>query len=352
MLTGQSNGKYLAYTMYAGAAFLLVSLPSVIFAVNPARSLHAYIVYLFGGGVFVLAYKWAQSERYRRYAETFIYVLMAYAVAIAAGGLYQFFALGVIRPGSIVGGVNKFAKYMDLMVPVAVAMLFSGTISTARRILFALASAIMLVGDIVTLSRGSWLALFISVTLLLLLQRRYRVWLLSVLVAGTLVLLNNGIVMRLRTITDMDFSSNAERILAWWSSWEIIKQHPLTGVGFNNFGVVYPQFMLPGAHEYLPHAHNTVLVVATEAGVPAAVTFVVLLLSAGCYIWRGYKYITDPYHAALVIGMSFAMLALMLHGLVDATVSHKGLLEIFFFELGFTLGLIKHYARAAGSHLF
>jgi len=69
---------------------------------------------------------------------------------------------------------------------------------------------------------------------------------------------------RARTIFDISEVSNRSRIQIWLASLESIKQNPLLGVGFGNYGVVLNQPV--DASRRGASAHNLYLDIATEAG--------------------------------------------------------------------------------------
>jgi hypothetical protein len=51
----------------------------------------------------------------------------------------------------------------------------------------------------------------------------------------------------------------------WITAWTIFAAHPM-GIGLNNYGVVYSQYMLPGANE-TQYTHNTPLQLLSELGI-------------------------------------------------------------------------------------
>jgi tetratricopeptide (TPR) repeat protein len=71
------------------------------------------------------------------------------------------------------------------------------------------------------------------------------------------------------------------RFKSWVSAWNIFAMNPM-GTGLNTYGVVYTQYMQPGAGE-TQQAHNTFLQVISELGYPAifaAMALVVVLVKS------------------------------------------------------------------------
>ncbi|MGC8625512.1 MAG: O-antigen ligase family protein [Phycisphaerae bacterium] len=64
----------------------------------------------------------------------------------------------------------------------------------------------------------------------------------------------------------------------WTGAVRMIQKHPVTGVGLNNFGYYYTQYKPPRAPEDVKDPHNMFIRIAAEAGLPAAIGFVALVL--------------------------------------------------------------------------
>jgi len=84
------------------------------------------------------------------------------------------------------------------------------------------------------------------------------------------------------------------------------------GAGLNNYGVVYPQYMLPGANA-TQYTHNTPLQLLSELGYPALIAAAVLLL-LGLRKWRRGEYRElSPYIVT-------ALFVWAVHNLIDINV--------------------------------
>jgi O-antigen ligase len=103
----------------------------------------------------------------------------------------------------------------------------------------------------------------------------------------------------------------------------IIEEHPWVGVGPGNFIYALPKWRPPTAtdvrsahlHRFVNYAHNDYLQVASEAGIPAALFFVLFWLSVLSSLRA---------HLSPLTGLRFGLIALLLHGFVDGnlTVNH------------------------------
>src|SRR5207249_153517 len=66
------------------------------------------------------------------------------------------------------------------------------------------------------------------------------------------------------------------RFKNWVSAWNIVEVHPL-GTGLNTFGIIYPEYMQPGANE-TQFVHNTALQLLSELGLPLVLAVALLLV--------------------------------------------------------------------------
>jgi putative inorganic carbon (HCO3(-)) transporter len=100
---------------------------------------------------------------------------------------------------------------------------------------------------------------------------------------------------------------------------------PFTGIGMGTFrqvaNAMYP-FFLAGPDADIPHAHNLLLQVAVDQGLPGLIMWLALLLLVICGAWSVYRRgqrAGDRWLAALGAGLLCSQAALLVHGLLDAT---------------------------------
>lgn len=124
-----------------------------------------------------------------------------------------------------------------------------------------------------------------------------------------------------KTIIDMGFSTNANRVEIWKYTWEIILDYPLTGVGLGRFQHVFSQYVEPSsliynnqADRFAPHAHNAYLMIWAVSGVGGIISFLYLLRSFFKTLWRSFA--KSPCATSGIIGM---LLAILITSFVDNT---------------------------------
>ena len=107
------------------------------------------------------------------------------------------------------------------------------------------------------------------------------------------------------------------RLDLWLSSLEMVRDHPLLGVGLDNFVYLYQQFYLregAAAEPSLSHPHNWIFNFWLSLGLLGLVAFVWLLVR----FWQNARRsLRDPARRWVVAGALGAMADLLVHGFID-----------------------------------
>lgn len=126
--------------------------------------------------------------------------------------------------------------------------------------------------------------------------------------------------------------SNVERFLMWESAFNMFKDHPLTGVGYGQYGKAYQtKYILPKAREKnLVHAHSNVMQMLGECGILGLSAFLFLWLYLSIFALRGWR--REKNIACL---MFLCMLwGMMLHGLTEFNFETAVTSKMFWYALG------------------
>ena len=196
------------------------------------------------------------------------------------------------------------------------------------RLLWYALSALATAGVLVlTKSRGGWIAGGAVVLLLLARRRRVFLWLVPLVLLGLgLLVWQIGPAALLDTVGLAAGVSGWEaRVEIWSRAVAMVRDYPLTGIGANTFGavadVMYP-FLLFGPDAAVNHAHNLLLQVAVDQGLPGLVAFSsIVLLSLWCALdsARSFGRAGEEALAALAWACLASLVGMLVHGLVDAT---------------------------------
>jgi len=256
--------------------------------------------------------------------------------------------LTVARVGGTIGHPNNLAKYIELLIPLSMVMLFIRTKlrnKLASAVVFVCAFIVLLV----TLSRGGWVCFMGSIGLALLLMLRNRLINLQTLVAIVVVsflllavLMGFSGMVSSRLFGD-DYGAAEGRMPLNKIAMEVVKANPIMGVGAKNYWRVM--------HYYNPNlvtmkvnlVHNAYLLTAAETGIPSLL--IILWLMAAMFI-AGLKGATkgDASLALMNIGVISGMAALWAHWLVDP--GYIGRVPV----LWVLAGLVMASGLISGSH--
>lgn len=255
----------------------------------------------------ILAYVFTRATvRDDRTARHLLVALFLAGSAEAVMGAVQFFvpmgppafAVGpFIRAHGMFGQPNPFAGYLGTILPIALAMSLVPHPGRFRAVA-AFSFLVIGMGIFLSLSRGAWLGLAISLGVMALAWGP-RTRMLVIPLAGVVVLvigmamlglLPPNLASRITSVTDNfgvfdvrnvpPTSENfavVERMAHWQAGWGMFVDHPFLGVAPGNYPAVYEEYYIPPWKDPLGHAHNYYLNMAAEAGVPGLLALLMVL---------------------------------------------------------------------------
>lgn len=143
-----------------------------------------------------------------------------------------------------------------------------------------------------------------------------------------------------------DDRTSQQRLLYWEDGWEMMKDHPLTGVGFYNFApyfeAYYPEDMLYSRAQ-LPH--NIFIQVGTDAGFVALFFFILLIVYCLCVpIKVSRSSDVDAVYKNIAVGLGYGVLGFLVAGQF-VTVAYYPFLWVHLAFIVCLNGIIKTYAK-------
>ena len=260
------------------------------------------------------------------------YTLSAAAAVVSIIGLLQHYFqvdwfLQLMMPASTFGNKNMAAQFIGLCFPVVI---FCFITAKKSRNMWASALVLSVVAAYLfhTRTKAAWVAVMFQVFILVLyflynrfvLKGKAGIWNLQKTIAGIstavviLLLINLGpdgwkwqlgevgrqfehLVLPAKdrrddispnsnpeiegTSQDYTTSSAGARLVIWRNTIDLIRNHPVRGVGLNNFGVEYPRITIGSQRETLlqlyhgpRNAHNDFLQIISELGLPAVLLII------------------------------------------------------------------------------
>jgi O-antigen ligase len=228
--------------------------------------------------VFVMCLFFIESEKS---AWEFEMTLVISALALMAVGMYQFSTVGTksgrLETIGMFGNSNDLAAIIVIALPLALTHLFGQGTHLAKQVGALLFTGFSLMVILLTKSRGAMLALAVQVLAVCNLKISQYKWFKTLFLAG---ILGIGYFIALHTIPrstmEMEVSSES-RISYWKTAATMSLEHPVFGVGFDEFPANVWQ------HQTV---HSSWLLAFAESGLIGGLLFISFFLSVLRTAWR------------------------------------------------------------------
>jgi O-antigen ligase len=226
---------------------------------------------------------------------------------------------GLLRVGGTVGSPNTAAAYLSIVL-IAAASVFFARVQRGLKWLAAGLLALGSVALIYTYSRGGWMAFALALIGLCWIGARRRKLSLAA-PALTLAILALLAFPFYGVISDRVFGNDngsaESRIPLNDLALRISADHPLLGVGPNNFTVAMDSYLTPEFRRaFLYAVHNKFLLVLSETGIAGLVAYSAFLLGALRNGWQTWK-IRDRVLSPLALGLTSAIAGHMVQMTVE-----------------------------------
>lgn len=262
--------------------FCLTGLLSILLAIDRAQAWHEFSdTFIRCIAIFVVIVNVVRTETRLK---GLMFLALATGVWLSLGAINDY-RLGLMtvegyraggRGGGIFGNSNDMALFLVTLVPIAIAFAVQSR-SIARKFVFGGCAVLMVIGIVLTYSRGGFIGLLAALGFLawrIGRQRRVEILLGGAVVVIILLTLAPGYALRLASIVapglDPVGSSEARQGELLRSLYVAIR-HPLLGIGMGNYA---PEMSYRGLV-----THNSYTQVAAEMGASALVCYTLFLVS-------------------------------------------------------------------------
>ncbi len=196
-------------------------------------------------------------------------------------------------------------------------------------------------------TRGAWIAVFLVSSLLLVVSKlswKNVLFFLPIFLCLSIVSIQSSseISNRIKSLSNPQMHLQSERILLWKSSFEMFKDHPLTGVGLGNYASQYKNnYMSPLAKERtLTRAHSNIFQLIGESGLFGLVGY--LIITFGLLYKASLMYLVKKNRIGILIASS--IICLFVQGLTEYNLGHSSVMKFYWLWLGtlFPLGYLSN----------
>ncbi|MDD3115637.1 MAG: O-antigen ligase family protein [Anaerovibrio sp.] len=212
---------------------------------------------------------------------------------------------------------NILAAYLDAVICVLLGFFVR---LEERRVRLALGAAMLacLVCLAMTYARGA----FLTVVLILggygVLKDK-RILLMLLVVIGGILFLDPVLLERMKTAFSVMDTSSEMRIAMWESTLQMIMDHPLLGIGWGAYWMVYPLYdtYIVDGSVTLVHAHNIYLNYWAETGLIGGTAFFIYFFRSMGTALFNQRVLPNRFLEGLLLGLGLALLSVALNGMTD-----------------------------------
>lgn len=267
------------------------------------------------------------SKADEKWLKRYLYGFITLASALACIMVYQGAILHIERAGQIFSYNIGICTQVVLIASVVVETIFlDKRILFKWRNLLGILWLVMIMGVIYTRTRSAWIAGGIAWSIIFLQyifkdKRNLKFLAIVVCMLVGSVLVNPSLLARWNS-PDVIRGSNIPRIHLWIAGWNMFKDHPIVGVGYDcfdkNFHGEYKWDGMTKEEASLRSAHNQFVEAISETGVIGLFGYVFFLVSLFGHSWKQYKKYDDPY-SLMIFGISMTLLIVGMTGVVSGS---------------------------------
>jgi O-antigen ligase len=244
-------------------------------------------------------------------SHTMATVAMSFGAASAAVGIFEygilhFDSLGR-RPQGTLGHYMTYSGLLMLVIGIALARILFGR---RERTWALLVMPALVVAVTLTETRNAWVGVCAAAALLFTLKDFRLLAVLPVIAAIFFAIAPIQAQARFISIFNRNDPTNRDRVAMLEEGRQMIRDHPLTGVGPNMVQQLYAEYRVPEAVEKVnPHLHNVPLQIAAERGLPALAAWLVFIGMLLVELVRRFRIPRGRYFAAIGLSAVVSMLA-------------------------------------------
>jgi putative inorganic carbon (HCO3(-)) transporter len=124
-------------------------------------------------------------------------------------------------------------------------------------------------------------------------------------------------VSRFQTVNEEYSLGGQSRISMWRDALPLIKDYPLVGTGLGTFPIAYTRGQTAFLSQFVNHAHNDYLEIASDLGIPAALILFSSILFVLARAIRSFLSAERDFERIVALGCVGSIVAILLHSFAD-----------------------------------
>jgi len=341
------------------AAFLIAAAIGVIMGVDFRHNLKGYTTLGWISIFFLFVNNVKDEIQFKR----LVRILILITTIAGAYGIFQHFTRidffgnvtylqkSFARSTGFFNSPQTFGNYILLVLPVVFGLSFYSNTRGEKRWL-QLSSLIILTAIIFSYTRGVWLGLIGGLIFMAILRSKK---LLFALVTGIIIgsmflafLPSSKFTQRVVRTFKSD-RPVGDRIFFWKGSLRIIRDYPITGLGWEGFRLVYPRYKPAKGRQLVCHAHNNFIDMAIDSGLLGLGIFLWLLVTIYKVGFHIFKELEDGYFKGITWGFLGSFTAFLIAGLTQYNFGDSEVVMLFYFLLGMVMVIPRIVRERSGN---
>ena len=329
------------------AAFLVVAAIGVIMGVDFKHNLKGYMTLGWISIFFLTVNNVKDETQFKKLVRILIlittiagaYAIFQHFTRIDFFGNVKYLEKSFARSPGFFNSPQTFGNYILLVLPVVFGLSFHSNNRREKRWL-QLSGLIVLTAIIFSYTRGVWLGLIGGLIFMAILRsKKFLLSVLTAIVVGCLLLTFIPSSKLTRRVVGTLTSERpvGDRIYFWEGSLKIIRDYPITGLGWEGFGLVYPEYKPAEGRQLVSNAHNNFIDMAVDSGLLGLGIFIWLLVTIYKVGFQIFKKLEEGYFKGIAWGFLGSLTAFLIAGLSQYNFGDSEVVMLFYFLLGMVM---------------
>ncbi len=340
----------------AGIAILCFCLASILSLITAVDLEHS-IKFLKKLLQFVIFFWVANAVQGAKQRDLLIILLIVAGVVAALNGLLPLLDPGSFSPERLYGESRRLLGTTSVAAFSAAMMLVS--LATLGRFLFHKTKEYWVLGSVGIIglallfaqTRQAWLGFFTGTLFLVFCWNKKYLLVLPLLLASLLFFAPDRIVDRMSSFTDLQDHSFRARVSLWKGGWEIFKDYPITGCGYNCVDLVHSQYPDPsGWIARLRGMHSNIIQLLVDTGIVGLGTWLSIWVAYFVEVFKRWRALAGENFqdnaAGILMGSSAAVLSFLIGGFFETNIYDSEVAMLLYFLMGLSLAKVEKVTRA------
>lgn len=304
----------------------------------------------------------AESVKDRKHLKRIIFSIAAGLILVSLDSVWQVVTghdfirgyapvvnIGLVRATASFKDSNNLGIYLSAFAPLLLGLTAYYYFKRKGKILFIFVSGLTLAAILLTYSRPTLLAVYLALFFLGIVRKDkvlITILIIFVLIAPFIAPKSVKDWVKQVDYNPIRFMCNDDRIAIYRNSLNMIRHHPIIGVGANTFMKNYktykenPEYRNVVTSDTL-YAHNNFLHLAGETGFIGLAIFIWLLYKLFRESWNIFSSLNDEYLKLVALSLISCLASFLINGLTESSLFHSRVAIIFWYICGLTLSLKK-----------